>query len=308
MFAFTWGSDPEFMLVHKGQYKSAIGVLPPKEKAIEEDGYKFYYDNVLAEAQMVPARTKQEAVENVRRCLTTLADLVAPYQLVLQSAQNYPKPELKHKDARVAGCKPEWCVYQLIAILPPQDVIEKTAFRTAGGHVHLGGSGPLQDGFEILNVVRMMDLFLGVPAVLLDKDKTAKDRRRIYGHAGSHRVPPYGVEYRPLSNFWLASPKLVEMVYDLSGFILDFVAEGNYKKFWSVNEDLLDDDDPSAAYTCFGYDLKSLINCINSCDRKQAEKFMIFVNNYLPDRLVKNLESLIRAEPGNVYENWGLKA
>ena len=56
-------------------------------------------------------------------------------------------------------------------------------------------------------VIYMLDLFLAVPAIFMDTDKTSKERRTMYGFAGSHRETDYGLEYRPLSAFWLGSPK-----------------------------------------------------------------------------------------------------
>ncbi|MCW8826503.1 MAG: hypothetical protein OQK78_08770, partial [Gammaproteobacteria bacterium] len=49
-------------------------------------------------------------------------------------------------------------------------------------------------------VVKAMDLYLGVPSVLIDPDN---DRRELYGKAGAYRNKPYGLEYRTLSNFWI---------------------------------------------------------------------------------------------------------
>ena len=97
------------------------------------------------------------------------------------------------------------------------------------------------------------------------------------------------------------------MIYDLCEFTLRFVQDDMHQKFWSVNEDLLDEDDPSVAYTCFGYDVESLKMCINTCDKKLGKKFMLFVNNFLPNRLAKNIEMLALDDQGNFYETWGIK-
>lgn len=302
---FTFGSDPEFFLFGKGKFKSAIPLLPSKENPICKDGYSFYYDNVLAEAQVKPASSRQEAVENIGTCLEMLSEIVEPCKLVLQSAQNFPDSELKDKDAKIAGCMPEWSVYTLEQILPPQEVITTTNFRTAGGHVHLGGSPILQNGLQILNVIRMLDLFLGVPSVLLDRDKTARARREIYGHAGTHRVPDHGIEYRPLSNYWLASPQLVELVYDICKFTLDFVENNHHEKYWCIDEDLLDEDDPSLAHRCFGYDKDMLQKCINTCDKKLAEKFMLIVSNHMPEHIIERIDSF-RDRNFDMYKEWEL--
>ena len=52
---------------------------------------------------------------------------------------------------------------------------------------------------------------IGLPAVLIDTDK---QRRKLYGKAGSMRHKDYGVEYRTVSNFWLSSQELTPWGYD----------------------------------------------------------------------------------------------
>lgn len=303
---FTFGSDPEFFLSHKKKFKSAIKVLPKKEKPIHKDGCYFYYDNVLAEAQIKPAATKEEAVNNIGDCLKIFADIVRPNQLVLKSAHIFPDSELQDEDARVAGCMPEWSAYTLEQNLPPEDVIAITGFRTAGGHIHLGQNAILENELQSLNVVRMLDLFLAVPFVLLDKDNSGKARREIYGQAGTHRKPDFGrLEYRALSNYWFSSPQLVELVYDICEFTLEFVEAGKHEKYWSVVEDMLDDDDPSLAHQCFGYDKDVLQKCINTCDQKLAEMFMLIVENHVPHSIIQKITDFQRKE-FDLYQEWDL--
>lgn len=311
---FTFGLDPEFMLTLRDELKSAIGVLPKKDNAPERNGFRLYYDNVLAEIAVRPAKSRDEALANVRDGLTMLAHAVAPATFIVRASANYPKAELQGDEALIAGCNPEWDVYSLQIVEPPDDVVElhdgyykfKIPFRSAGGHIHIG-SEQLNDPMEVCNVVRMMDLFVGVPSLFLDTDPTSKDRRLAYGHAGTHRTPDYGVEYRPLGNFWLSSPTHVALMYDLTSFVLDFVAARKHEKFWSVDESLLDEEDPSVAYKCFGYDLKSLRRCINTCDRKAGEKFMMFVGNYLPVTLLKEIERLSGQTLPDPYLAWKIE-
>ena len=310
---FTWGSDPEFMIVHHGELKSAIDILPPKETPIKKNGNAFYFDNVLAEIAVKPAETKNEALNNIKKSLCELAKIVSPAKFVIKASANFPYKEISGPKAKIAGCNPEWNAYSLQIVLPPDEEVElmegyyqfKTPFRSAGGHIHLGAE-ELLDESVILNVIRMMDLFIGIPSLYLDLDPTSINRRRIYGHAGSHRKTEYGLEYRTLGNFWLSSPKLVSLIYDLSEFTLNFVEQNLHEKFWSVNEDLLDEEDPSVAYNCFGYDINSLINCINNCDKSQADKFMTFISNYLPDKLYNEIENLIGQPLPDIYESWGI--
>ena len=302
---FTFGTDPEFMISRWDDLQSAIPMLPKKENAVVKNGNGFYYDNVLAEIAIKPSKNKDDAIKNIQQALQGLAKLVKPSKFIIQASAKYPTKELNDKDARIAGCNPEWNVYTLRCVLPPEDVISKTAFRTAGGHIHVGAKG-LEDPIKAFDVIRMMDLFLGIPSIFLDTDPTSKERRKIYGHAGGHRATDYGFEYRSLGNFWFSSPEYVELIYDLTEFVLNFVAEDNHKKFWSINEKLLQGSDPSKAYTCTGYDAKALCKSINTCDKKQAEKFLMFINNYLPDNLINKIDQLANKTLPDPYEAWRL--
>lgn len=313
MAKFTFGSDPEFMVVQNDQLKSAIGILPRKESPDKINGHGFYYDNVLAEIATKPGNTRQEVVNNTKESLQILANLIGPARFVIKAASDYPAKELKCDQAKIAGCNPEWGVYSLTVIDPPEKVVEpkdgyfyfKVPFRTAGGHIHLG-SELLDDPFEIFNVIRMMDLFLGVPSVFMDTDLTSKDRRKAYGLAGSFRAPEEGnrLEYRPLGNFWFSSPEHVELIYDLSAFVLQFVEEKGHQKFWSINDDSSDED---VDHVCTGYDVAALQKCINTCDKKQAAKFMLIVDNYLPVDLHNRIAKLSGKELPDPYVAWEIE-
>jgi hypothetical protein len=302
---FTFGTDPEFMISRWEDLQSSISLLPKKEQALVRNGSSFYYDNVLAEIAVKPGKTKEEVCNNIKQALQNLAKLVKPSRFVIQASAKYPAKQLIDKDAKIAGCNPEWNVYTLRCVLPPEEIISKTPFRTAGGHIHVGSEG-LDDPIKAFDVIRMMDLFIGIPSLFMDTDPTSKERRKIYGHAGSHRATDYGFEYRSLGNFWFASPDHVSLIYDLTEFVLQFVADENHKKFWSVNEKLLQSSDPSRAYTCSGYDVKAICKAINTCDKKQAEKFMLFIHNYLSDDLASRIEKLSNKDLPDPYESWGI--
>ena len=311
---FSFGTDPEFMLTHHDELKSAISVLPKKEDAVVKNGHGYYFDNVLAEIAVKPAKNKDEALCNVRSALHGLAQIIQPAKFVIRASGNYHKKELNCPDAKIAGCNPEWNVYSLQQVFPPDDDVDlldgyyqfKTPFRSAGGHIHIG-SDDLQDPTNAFNVIRMMDLFLGIPSIFMDTDETSKDRRRIYGHAGSHRTPDYGLEYRALGNFWLSSPEHVALMYDLTSFVMSFVNQKIHERFWTVNEDLLDEEDPSVAYSCFGYDANMLRKAIDTCNRKEADKFMMFVSNYLPTRLLQAIDRLSGKALPDPYVAWNIE-
>lgn len=86
--------------------------------------------------------------------------------------------------------------------------------RSAGGHVHV------ETTKDQLAVIRAMDLFLGVPSVLMDNGEM---RKKLYGKAGAFRGKSYGVEYRTLSNFWIFKNELIRWVWNNTERALDSV-------------------------------------------------------------------------------------
>lgn len=310
---FSFGSDPEFMLVDGNQLKSAIGILDAKT-----DKGQFYYDNVLAEIAVKPGNTRFEVITHIGDALKELARRISPNKFVIRASDEYPEEELDSDTARIAGCNPEWSVYSFKIIKPPEKMVYfkesywyfKTPFRTAGGHIHLRSS-LLADAVYQAATIHMMDLFLGIPSLFMDTDPSSKDRRKAYGLAGSHRNPEepetgYGrVEYRTLGNFWFSSPEYVGLIYDLCDFVMRFIENGGYDKFWTVDKSMLLRK-PGAAFECVGYDADALQKSINACDKKQAEKFMLIVHNFLPDELNKQIENLTGKKLPDPYEAWNL--
>jgi hypothetical protein len=299
---FKFGSDPEFFLSRNDQTKSAIGILPSKKNCWDKNGNKFYFDNVLAEIAIKPGYDLNEVLKNTHEALKELASLVFPAVFEVKSAEYMPEHELKDRLSLTAGCEPEYDVYSLKSISPPEEIISKTSLRTAGGHIHLGLKN--RRIYDLFDIVRMMDLFVAVPCLFLDTDSFSKQRKKIYGRSGSHRIPNHGLEYRVLGNFWFSSPSHLSLIYSLTEFTLNFVEQNFHKKFWSTNESLLEQEDPSCAFECFGYDLKLLRDCLDNSDVRLAEKFMTFISNYLPDDLLKEIDELAFKDLPDPYKAW----
>lgn len=110
--------------------------------------------------------------------------------------------QLQHPMSRVFGCEPDYCAYTKKANPRPRP--DHPGMRSAGGHIHV------ETQAHPLEVVKAMDLFLGVPSVIMDD---GKERKKLYGKAGAFRPKSYGVEYRTLSNFWMFDPKLIDWVW-----------------------------------------------------------------------------------------------
>lgn len=312
----SFGSDPEFMLVDRdGNYKSAIGIVNgTKEKKVDlGGGHKMFYDNVLCEFNVKSGNSEDEVIGNFSDLFRRAAKALHPFTLRPQASHLFPAKECQHPDARVFGCEPEFCAYEMTQLNPPTCEVGNT-FRSAGGHIHLGYTAeayPLlapvankdtddEDRSERdwgrVWVIRMMDLFVGLPSLFVDHDPTSAPRRKLYGKAGTHRPKEeYGVEYRATSNFWLQSPKLTSLVYRLSARTVELVAERVHDKLWK-------DQSTSGAY-----DVDLLRRTIDNSDQKAARKIMEdVVKKYLPAELYKEIFTLAEPIQYNFYREWGV--
>lgn len=203
------GSDPEVLLQDSnGSPVSVIGMIRadkwnPMQIPDMEKGFTLQEDNVSLEYGIPPASTADEYVDYIQRVMQKSLDYIPNLSFSKLSCVIYPEEQMQHPLAYVFGCEPDfdaWTGKVNKKPAPPHPLM-----RSAGGHIHVETTKPAVD------VVRAMDLFLGVPSVLMDKGEM---RKQIYGAAGAHRVKPYGVEYRTLSNFWIFEEKLIRWVWD----------------------------------------------------------------------------------------------
>lgn len=209
------GADPEVFVADggpEGLIVSVIGKLGgTKTCPLMVDGGGLQEDNVLAEFNIDPAKTKLEFVGGISKVMHELARKLSQQGLNIsvKSSHEFDMDYLiaQGPQALEFGCGTEWSAYTGKAL--PKPAGEASGLRTAGGHIHVGYFDPWEDGNQWM--AQMLDIILGVPSVLVDKDKM---RRKLYGSAGSIRHKPYGVEYRSLSNFWLANDNLKGWVYD----------------------------------------------------------------------------------------------
>lgn len=119
---------------------------------------------------------------------------------------------------QVLGCMPSLNFYGTM----PLDVDGRVMrMRSGSGHFHIG-SALINNGanakatavVEPNRLVPILDLVVGIPAVLLTRDTAEEEakRRKYYGRAGEYRLPRHGLEYRTLSNFWLRSYQLYHLM------------------------------------------------------------------------------------------------
>jgi hypothetical protein len=208
------GCDPElFMADITGKLRASCGLIGgskmhPLPLPIG-DGYAVQEDNVAIEFNTPPASSAKEFVASVKKAMTFLGDVVREqhgFTIVNVSAASFPKDELEHPAAQEFGCDPDFNAWTMRK--NPRPKADDASLRSCGGHVHVGFKPGALDGPKL---IRAMDLYLGVPSVLMDKGEL---RKQLYGKAGAFRKKSYGMEYRTLSNFWVFDDRLTQWVWE----------------------------------------------------------------------------------------------
>lgn len=205
----TIGADPELFL-HDGTnfIPSEKFIKGTKKKPFEfEPGFAVLNDNVMCEYNIPPATTAEEFLKYNLKVHAYLREKTKCNLVFIPTAWFDEEILFKSKGYREFGCEPDRCIYE-----NEQESINifNQPYRFAGGHVHVGYPNKIFPAIES-RVVAMMDVLLGIPFTVIDKDNM---RRRAYGKAGRFRVKEFGIEYRSLSNHWLTNPELIRYVFN----------------------------------------------------------------------------------------------
>lgn len=222
MSKFSLGADPElFMKDATGAFISAVGLIGGSKEEPQPlpigPGFMVQEDNVTVEYNIPPASTVQEFDNNIGTIMQFLSSKIADMGLVFsnESAVSFPPEQLLDPKAREFGCDPDFNAWKDGAMNPRPKAADK-ALRTCGGHIHVGYK--FQSAEEVIQFMKHMDLFISVPAVLMDKGEL---RKELYGKAGAFRFKPYGGEYRSASNFWVFTKELRQWVWNSTELALD---------------------------------------------------------------------------------------
>lgn len=224
MASFTLGCDPELFAVDSaGKHKALCGLIGgtkdnPVPFSYEMDKqFAYQEDNVAVEFNIAPAHDRFTWKESVLYAYNATQEKLAELGLSISKdcAVSFDAVELSHPQALVFGCEPDYDAWKLTENKKPMSA--NPNLRTAGGHIHVGCHN-----VDMVKGVQNMDLFLGVPSVLLDDLPESVIRRELYGKAGAMRPKPYGFEYRTLSNFWIFEEKFINWVWNATGKALDF--------------------------------------------------------------------------------------
>lgn len=263
---YKLGSDPELFLKRRdtGEYFPAIGLIggskhDPKQMEGLAKGYTWQEDGVAVEYNVPPSGTKQEWINVHNTALKFIRQNISEeeFELALDASAEFNSEYLEMPGARIGGCETDNNVW-LKEVNPKVDLLQ-TNTRSCGGHIAVS----FKEGKDLIlceELVKSMDLFLGVPSVLIDSDKL---RRSLYGKSGSFRFGTKytGIEYRVLSNFWLKSQETLLWSWDNTILAIDFINAGK---------------------TIDAEDEEVIQNCINDSDMGAAQFLVDKYNIALP--------------------------
>lgn len=222
------GCDPELFVIGdlpKGKGKGVIGaerimsepLVTPTKGRVVLDGVQIelnpnysYCREILSGNVANTIRMAAEKASSAK-CKLSLTPLVEMDPVEMERLSERSK---------MLGCNPSFTIYKNIA--PVEELTQgHTLIRSLGGHIHLSSLSTTRLGtvpFENPErTVKVLDVMLGIPCVMLDQDPLNAKRRELYGRAGEYRFQGKSrLEYRTLSSFWLRSRWLTSLVFGLA--------------------------------------------------------------------------------------------
>ena len=291
------GTDPEVFV------EDAAGKVIPAYTFLKskKESPCLYYDGFQAEFAPIAGSCQDGLAQRIERLLRDLAAR-APKgsKFSPRSVVEIPLETLAtatHEQVEF-GCRPSLNAYGLAG----EVILEPRTFplRFAGGHIHWG-IGSNYDPAVVQDAVKFVDLVAGLISVSISEGLDDPRRRRYYGLAGEYRLPAHGVEYRSLSNSWLASPSVYHLLFTLGRAALGAGLKGWRERIMEVPE-------------------IAVVNAINNSDhelargliRAQKDLFLGLIRgHWLKDSWVNRTYELIQqpmtawgVHPKDMLANW----
>lgn len=249
----TIGADPELFIVdNNNKVISAVGLIPgEKGKPYVADdmpkGFGMEIDNILGEFNIPPVMSKRGFITNINYMKNYIDDFVKQinpnYGIQCIASRMVDDDQLQSDEAKLFGCMPDYNVYTEKKNKKPN--AKNQNLRSAGFHIHVGYNHPAVP--ESLRMIKLLDIFLGIPSVIIDPDKK---RRELYGKAGAFRLTKYGAEYRTLSSYMMSKDSILNLVWDLLILAINFGGSPN------------------------AFDKNQIQHIINESDVEEAKKFL----------------------------------
>jgi hypothetical protein len=208
----TIGSDPEFFLFNKEKNEiisaeGLIGGTKDEPRLISAVGHAVQEDNIMVEFNIPPAIDAESFSRDIQFTIDYIINEIGDENITYSTKAGAEiNPEYLHTEQACRfGCEPDYNAWTAEVNSPPE---ANATTRCSGGHIHIGYDNP--DEEISVELVKAMDLFVGIPSLLMDEDTI---RKTMYGKAGAFRFKNYGVEYRGISNFFIFSDELRKWVF-----------------------------------------------------------------------------------------------
>jgi hypothetical protein len=264
----------------------------------------YYFDGLQGEITTPPGTTCLEQLSaqisiNLSQVYHLAKKLDPNARITLKNHFKFSETKMaSFSDEDVAfRCTPSLNIYDDFGQAPdPRDY----PYRFAGGHIHIGFTKKSTPSIKAM--VRALDGILGVASVSLARNWDISERRRMYGRAGEFRLPKHGLEYRVLSNYWLCSPLIFHLTFELMRYAYRIGESGAFYALFDGTED-------------------EIRSCINHCDVELACKLIernagLYSNIFRAiwgtheraskkamDTLMNGLEEAV-PQPDNIINNW----
>lgn len=285
----SMGGDPEFFVANsKGTILASDKFFPGKEDKIALDATstdvkggnknKLFFDGIQAEMNLGANKCREYLAGNVRKCLRTAVTKIGPLNRVVLKPSVKVRREIilaADPEAQRFGCMPDFNAYTRTVNTKEVDAI-RHPYRYAGGHIHLGISSDYiqktskegkvaktEEGH--IRIIKLLDIIVGIPSLLLDDTKASERRRLRYGKAGCFRPTPYGIEYRTPSCWWLRSAETVSLVMGLA------------RLSWTIAANELDIEFAKI----IGYDEQTIQGTIDNSDKAKAKEIWEVLRPYI---------------------------
>lgn len=245
------GSDPELFIINKKTNKvvSSIGLIPGvKGNAYRApdmpEGYGLQIDNILAEFNIPPTNDKDEflySMNYMKNYIRKYVQNINPdLDILCTASMDVDEDQLQSEEAKLFGCSVDYNAYTEEENPKPDG--ESTTMRSAGVHIHLSYNKPNMR--TSLWLIKYMDMYLGIPSVVIDPDTR---RRTLYGKAGAFRLCKYGFEYRVLSSKMISEDKYIQFIWNGVKKAIRAYNEGDYLIPSDVVEHVINTSDVAKA-------------------------------------------------------------
>ena len=248
------GADPEIFVSKAGKLVSAHGLIQGSKR----DPFKVargavQVDGMALEFNIDAAASEADWMNNLNGVLDILASMVPDYKLECIPVADFGLEYIRSQpeEAKEMGCDPDYDAYTVDVNPRPNGELP---FRSAAGHIHFGlpeaeNDAPVNDvdyHAWLATKVRELDFYLGLPSLFYDADTK---RRELYGKAGAFRPKKYGMEYRTLSNQWLANDNLKSWAYRASMKAMEQMDKGIslFDKYGKEAQRIVNTSDKAAA-------------------------------------------------------------